>query len=171
MPTGTVVFLPPAALPATEPPAVAYDRRAIAAELMAYGINAYIVPDAPATDPDLDFKTATAHWIAHNAMTLTAAQPERPVLLVAQGVAGSLLRALGFSQKASRRPVSGYIVIDGDIPKAGGGDWPDAPVTYVATAEGQTIPAIADNAHQAELRGWTVEKTDAAAAIRTLLTD
>ena len=138
---------------------------------MAYGIKVYIVPDAPPTDPDLDLKTATAHWIAHNAMTLTAAQPERPVLLVAQGSAGSLLRALGFSQKASRRPVSGYIVVDGDIPKAGGGDWPDAPVTYIATAAGQAIPAIADNAHQAELRGWTVEKTDAATVIRTLLTD
>lgn len=138
---------------------------------MAYGLNVYIVPEAPPADPDLDLKTATAHWIAHNAMTLTAAQPERPVLLVANGPAGSLLRALGFSQKASRRPVSGYIVVDGDLPKAGSADWPDAPVTYVVTDEGRKSSTIEDNAHQAALRGWTVEKTDAASAIRTALGD
>jgi hypothetical protein len=64
-----------------------------------------------------------------------------------------MLPALGFSQKASRRPVAGYVLIDDQLPKAGtagGADWPDAPVTYVATG-----PDYADTAHQAELRGWT----------------
>jgi hypothetical protein len=94
-------------------------------------------------------------------MELTAAQPQKPVLLVAFGAAGLLLAALGFAQKASRRPVAGYVVVDGSIPKAGSGDWPDAPVTYISTGQ------LADNEHvrQAELRGWSIEKSDDVAAI------
>lgn len=162
MTIGTVVLLPPAHLPG------AWDevwptRRELAAELMAYGVNVYVVPEAPPIDRDLDVRTATAHWVAHNAMTLTADQPERPVLLVASGAAGALMPALGFSQKASRRPVAGYVVIDGVLPKAGAGDWPDAPVTYIATATNSEVAARAqaarDTLHQAELRGWTIEAT------------
>lgn len=162
MPIGTVVLLPPAQLPG------AWDevwpgRRELAAELMAYGVNVYVVPEAPAVDEDLDVRTATAHWVAHNAMTLTADQPERPVLLVAFGAAGALMPALGFSQKASRRPVSGYVVIDGVLPKAGAGDWPDAPITYIATSTDSEVTATAqaarDTLHQADLRGWTTEAT------------
>ena len=45
-------------------------------------------------------------------------------MLVAFGAAGQLLAALGFSQKASRRPVASYVVVDGSIPKPGAADWP-----------------------------------------------
>lgn len=168
---GTVVLLPNAALPgdAADAPSSnpAGKRREIAADLMAHGINVYVVPDAPKSDGD-DLRTATAHWIAHNAITLTAAQPEKPIMLVAFGTAGQLLAALGFSQKASRRPVASYVVVDGPIPKPGAADWPDAPVTYVGTDTAETP----GEARQAELRGWTVEKSsDIAATLRTILRD
>ena len=171
MTIGTVVLLPKAQLPddsaggtASDPAA---ERREIAADLMAHGVNVYVVPDAPAAD-GLDLRTATAHWVAHNAMTLTAAQPEKPLMLVAFGGAGQLLAALGFSQKASRRPVASYVVVDGTIPKAGSADWPDAPVSYISSS---TEPP-AGAAREAELRGWTVEQSpDVAATLRTILTD
>ena len=149
MPIGTVVLLPSVDLPERRRD-VWTTRRELAAELMAYGVGVLVIPDVPETDPS-DVRMATAHWVAHSAMTLTAAQPQRPVLLVASGAAGSLLPALGFSQKASRRPVAGYVVIDGDLPKAGAADWPDAPVTYIAAS------AADQNLRTAELRGWTVE--------------
>lgn len=142
-------------------------RRELAAELLAYGVTVFVVPDATSIDEPLDQRSATAHWVAHNAITLTAAQPEKPVLLVAQGAAGALMPAVGFSQKASRRPVSGYVVIDGALPKPGAADWPDAPVTYVQTT---SDGATKDAAHQAQLRGWTVEKTqNAADVIRAII--
>ncbi len=171
MTIGTVVLLPNAQLPgdAADAPSSnpAAQRREIAADLMAHGVNVYVVPDAPDSDED-DFRTAIAHWVAHNAITLTAAQPEKPIMLVAFGAAGQLLAALGFSQKASRRPVASYVVIDGPIPKPGVTDWPDAPVTYVRTDAADTP----GDARQAELRGWTVEhSSDIAATLRTILRD
>ncbi len=164
MSIGTVVLLPRAHLPGDAADVVegdpAAERREIQADLLAHRINVYVVPDTPYVE-DEDLRHATAHWVAHIAMTLTAAQPEKPILLVAFGAAGRLLAALGFSQKASRRPVAGYVVVDGSIPKAGAGDWPDAPVTYISTGK----LSEAENFRQAELRGWTVEKTDNVAAI------
>ncbi len=170
---GTVVLLPPAQLPG------AWDeawptRRELAAELMAYGVNVYVVPQAPPVDQGLDLRTATAHWVAHNAMALTADQPERPILLVAFGAAGALMQALGFSQKASRRPVAGYVVVDGALPKAGAGDWPDAPITYISTSTADDLAATAqaarDTLHQAELRGWTTAATtDPGIVIRNMV--
>jgi hypothetical protein len=147
-------------------PARADDRRELAAELMAYGINVYLVPDAPDPGEDLDARTATAHWVAHNAITLTAEQPTKPILLVASGAAGAMMPAVGFSQKASRRPVSGYVVIDGVLPKPGAADWPDAPVTYVRTTSDSGAIAAA---REAALRGWTVETVSSpATAIREI---
>lgn len=163
---GTVVLLPPAELPGQALPRWS-NRRELAAELMAYGVKVLLLPEAPPVEEGIDLRTATAHWVAHNAMTLTAAHPEKPVLLVASGTAGSLLPALGFSQKASRRPVAGYVVVDGVLPKAGAADWPDAPVTYIETGAGGD--STREAAREAELRGWTVEKDpDTAAVIRAL---
>lgn len=171
MTIGTVVLLPNAQLPGDAADAPASDpageRREIAADLMAHGVNVYVVPNPPESDAT-DLPTATAHWVAHNAMTLTAAQPQKPIMLVAFGAAGQLLAALGFSQKASRRPVASYVVVDGSIPKPGSADWPDAPVSYLCTGQ------VTDGGHarQAELRGWTVERsTDVAASLRAILRD
>lgn len=168
---GTVVLLPPAELPAT-PFKPWKDQRSIAGGLVGYGVNTYVVPPPEPADPELDLKTATAHWVAHIALNLTQAQPVKPILLVAHGAAGQLLPAIGFAQKASRRPVAGYVVVDGQLPKVGAADWPDAPVTFIRTAvtsdgdgaqpsidgtlpiAGDTVPQ--DPARVAELRGWTV---------------
>jgi len=136
---------------------------------MAYGINVYLVPDAPEPGETLDARTSMAHWVAHNAVTLTAEQPTKPILLVAFGAAGAMMPAVGFSQKASRRPVSGYVVIDGALPKPGAADWPDAPVTYVrTTSDAGALTA----AREAVLRGWTVETVSSpATAIREITSE
>ncbi|NQU36014.1 MAG: hypothetical protein HQ526_00275 [Actinobacteria bacterium] len=168
MSSGTVVLLPPA-VPSEDDgfdAPLVDNRRELAAELMAYGINVYLVPQAPEPGETLDARTATAHWVAHNAVTLTAERPNKPILLVATGSAGAMMPAVGFSQKASRRPVSGYVVIDGVLPKAGAADWPDAPVTYVRTT---ADPAAMAAAREAGLRGWTVETVSSpATAIREI---
>lgn len=171
MTIGTVVLLPAAHLPANpefdEIAPTTFDRRIVAADLLAHGVNVLVMPDAPIVEAD-DYRTATAQWVAHNAITLTAAQPAKPLMLVAAGNAGQLLAALGFSQKASRRPVASYVVVDGSIPKPGATDWPDAPVTYLIHGSDPSN----EHARQAELRGWTVEKSeDVAASIRTILAD
>jgi len=157
---GTVVLLPPAQL-GPDRSAGWPGRREIQAELLAYGINTLVIPEAPEPDEELDLRGATANWVAHNAIALSDAQPPKPVLLVASGAAGSLLPALGFSQRASRRPVAGYVVVDGELPKAGAADWPDAPVTYITSANGGGDGDAA--AREAELRGWTVVNNNEAA--------
>ncbi len=158
MTVGTVVLLPPAELP--DHPDDTWPRRLeLAAQLMAYGVPVLVLPMTD-SEPGLDLRTATAHWIAHNAIAMTDAQPEKPLLLVASGSAGTLLPALGFSQKASRRPVAGYVVVDGVLPKAGAADWPDAPVTYIATTGIADDSDAASIVRQAQLRGWSVA-TDA----------
>lgn len=165
---GTVVLLPPAQLPGSSDggwPA----RRELAAELMAYGIKVLVVADAPDSSDVADARMATANWVAHNAITLGIEQPEKPVLLVASGAAGSMLPAIGFAQKASRRPVAGYVIIDGMLPKAGAADWPDAPVTYVSTSAAAEPQGLL---HQAELRGWTVESdADPAQILRAITSE
>lgn len=178
---GTVVLLPAAELPAT-PFEPWKDQRSIAGGLVGYGVNTYVVPPPEPADPGLDLKTATAHWVAHIALNLTQAQPTKPILLVAHGAAGQLLPAIGFAQKASRRPVAGYVVIDGQLPKVGAADWPDAPVTFIRTPADSdtksvtagTLPVAGeaepqDPARVAELRGWTVySNTDPVEVLREL---
>lgn len=75
-------------------------------------------------------------------------------MLVVYGGAGRMLAAIGFSQRASRRRVLGYVFVDAELPKAGVADWPDAPVTYIGARE----------AVVAGLRGWDVLPGDDVAA-------
>ncbi len=177
---GTIVLLPAAELPLTDEIGgasrssniadeirLANLRRELAAELLTYGVSVLLIPAAEPTGDGLDYKTATAHWIAHNAASITAALPEQPILLVALGPSGALLPALGFSSRASRRRVAGYVVIDGDLPKMGTPDWPDAPVTVVTTTAASA--ATVAEAATAKLRGWTVEPdADPGAVLRAL---
>ena len=82
------------------------------------------------------------------------------MLLVLGGESGAMAAAMGFSQKAARRAVSGYVLVDAVVPPAESraGDWPDAPVHYVASPAADPLEA-----NQARLRGWTVhEVADAA---------
>lgn len=112
-------------------------------------------PHVPDAAPEDDERTATAHWVAHLAIGLATGGAVAPVLLVLAGSAGALAPALGFSQKASRRAVSGYVLVDAALPplESRGGDWPDAPVVYVASPDAD--PA---QVKQARLRGWVVRE-------------
>lgn len=115
-----------------------------AAELAAYGYQVQILPGLPddaAGDLDL-----AGMYVAHCALSLAADQSRPPVLLAAYGDAGRMVAALGFAQRAARRKVVGYALIEADLPKAGVQDWPDAPVTYIGSRESA----------MAGLRGWDV---------------
>lgn len=121
-----------------------------------------LAPFVPEGSPDDDARTANAHWVAHLAIGLATGGAVAPVLLVVVGEAGALVPALGFSQKASRRAVCGYVLIDAAVPpiESRGGDWPDAPVHFVASPAADPLEA-----NQARLRGWdVVEVPDAAPA-------
>lgn len=136
-------------------PGEQWARRETAAELAAYNYPVAIVGDLPATSITGELDLAGA-WVAHCALEL-AQGSRQPELLVAYGGAGRMLAALGFSQRASRRRVVGYVLVDGELPRAGVPDWPDAPVTYIGTRE----------SHLAELRGWDLlPGEDLAADIR-----
>jgi hypothetical protein len=110
-------------------------------------------PYVPEAAPEDDERTRTAHWVAHLAIGLATGGAAAPVLLVLGGSAGALAPALGFSQKASRRAVSGYVLVDAAVPPAEsrGGDWPDAPVVFVASPAADPLET-----NQARLRGWQV---------------
>ncbi len=148
----TIALLPP--LPGEQ-----WSWREVAAELAAYNYRVRIVPDLPAeATPEGGLDLAGA-WVAHCALELATEVGRPPALLVAQGEAGRMLTALGFAQKASRRRVVGYVLVDGDLPKPGVQDWPDAPVTYIGGRE----------AHAAELRGWDLlDGGDLAADLRAV---
>ncbi len=151
MTTATVALCPP--LPGTED---VYDGPGVAAALLqaadAHGLRV-LAPGTPEVQHGDDARTRQAHWVAHLAVALATGGAVAPVLLVTSGRAGALAPALGFSQKASRRAVSGYVLIDAAVPPAEsrGGDWPDAPVHYVASPAADPLEV-----NLARLRGWVV---------------
>lgn len=119
-----------------------------AAELAAYGYGVRIIAACP-DDAGGDLDLAGA-YVAHCALQLAQDTDRQPVLLVAYGGAGRMVAALGFAQKASRRRVLGYALVEAELPKQGVQDWPDAPVTYIGDRE----------ATLAHLRGWEVLPAD-----------
>lgn len=156
MSTSSIVLCPP--LPGV---ASAYDAADVADALLddprCAGITA-LSPYVPEGENDDDPRTLRAHWVAHLSIALATGGAVAPVLLVLGGTSGALAPALGFSQKASRRAVSGYVLVDASTPAAdsGGDDWPDAPVVYVASPAADPLEV-----NQARLRGWTVREVDA----------
>lgn len=72
------------------------------------------------------------------------------VTIAGHGLMGRLVPRLAFARRAARQPVAGYLLIDCDLPAAAG-DWPDAPVTFMATA-----PDFATHLKVASSRGWRV---------------
>lgn len=100
-------------------------------------------------------------WVARTALAITAAVTQGhitpPLLLVMSGALARHAPALGFAQRAARRAVRGYVLIDPHLPRAGQvSDWPDAPVVVVLT------DAEDPRARDARLRGWEVLTGDAA---------
>lgn len=132
-----VALLPPV-------PGEAWSWRESAAELAAYGYQVRVVPSiAEQADGELDL---AGMYVAHCALDLARTAGRPPTLLAAFGGAGRMVAAVGFAQRAARRRVVGYALIEADLPKPGVQDWPDAPVTYIGARE----------AVLAGLRGWEV---------------
>jgi hypothetical protein len=151
--TATVVLCPP--VPRTSP---TFDAAALADALLDHaqpGALRVLSPFVPDAEPGDDARTINAHWVAHLAIALATSGTVAPILLVVGGAGGGLAAALGFSQKASRRAVSGYVLVDADVPAADSpsGDWPDAPVHYVASPLADPL-----NVNLARLRGWAVHE-------------
>ena len=57
-----------------------------------------------------------ARYVAAAAAQIAAADPTSPLVLVAHSGAGYLLPQLGFTQRAARRAVGGYVFLDAGIP-------------------------------------------------------
>jgi hypothetical protein len=151
--TATIVVCPP--LPGADSELdAAQVVDAVLDDPRASGIAA-LSPYVPAGEPRDDARTLRAHWVGHLSIALSTGSVTAPVLLVLTGASGAVAPALGFSQKASRRAVSGYVLIDATTPAldSGGDDWPDAPVTYVASPAADPLEV-----NQARLRGWTVRE-------------
>ena len=71
-----------------------------------------------------------------------------------RGDLAALAPAVAFARRASKLPLAGYLLIDGDFPRVGELDWPDAPVAYMATT-----PAHEVHARAAATGGWQVNSS------------
>ena len=114
--------------------------------------------------------TQDENWVPHTAIAITTALRERrtapspPLLLVCSGQYACFAPHLGFAQRAARRSVAGYVLINPELPPPGAvSDWPDAPVHVVITPDAPV--AILDIERAAHLRGWTVHSADVATAL------
>ena len=92
--------------------------RELAAELVAYRYRVHLVP-AMTGEPISGGLDLAGAWVAHCALELAGDPGRPPVLLVARGEAGRMLAALGFAQRASRRRVVGYVLVDAELPNPG----------------------------------------------------
>jgi hypothetical protein len=124
--------------------------------------------DPASAEPGID-RMAIAAWVADQAVAITAAGLDRPLILVAAGPATVGLPALGFSQRASRRTVVTYVMVDGPLPQVGPatGDWPDAPVLCLRHAGSPELDEAV--AAGARLRGWPVRREDPVSALVALV--
>ena len=78
---------------------------------------------------------------------IAALAPAPPLLIVADGARALLLPAVALAQRSAHRRVSGYLLIDPELPAVTDG-WPDAPVTIAASDPEGWLGV------QARLRGW-----------------
>lgn len=109
------------------------------------------IPGSVSLEPLADDDT----WVARTALAITEACQQRiatpPLLLVFTGPHARHAPHIGFAQRAARRAVRGYVLIDPEFPAPGAvTDWPDAPVTVVL--DDPQDPRARD----ATLRGWEV---------------
>ena len=76
---------------------------------------------------------------------ITRLAPAPPLLIVAVGSLATLVPSIALAQRAARRPVLGYVLIDPEYPPVSE-SWPDARVHVLGT-EGFDV-------RTAQLRGW-----------------
>ena len=161
MPGVTVVLCP-----ALDPGAPDGQRRELAAALAGWGIPVVIPHRQSHGGEDVaDERLAVAAWVADQAIAITAAQVEGPLILVCSGDANRAVPALGYSQRASRRRVVAYVLVDGPLPdpSRAGSDWPEAPVVHVTSPGADGAPAAA-----ARLRGWSTVDADPIAVVSAI---
>lgn len=153
--TATVVLCPP--LPGASAPFDAADVADALLDHPALGGRRVLSPMVPDPEPGDDARTTRAHWVAHLAVALATSGAAAPRMLVMAGSSGTMAAAIGFSQRASRRGVSRYVLIDAALPAADdrSGDWPDAPVHVVVSPAADPLEV-----NQARLRGWDVVEVD-----------
>lgn len=84
------------------------------AALRALGVDVTVVR----VDVDADPPYAST-YVASAAQQLAAAGGGRPVVLVGHSGAGPLLPQIGWSQRAARRSVAGYVFLDAGLPRPG----------------------------------------------------
>jgi hypothetical protein len=116
-------------------------------------------PPFPCDLPTLDLSAEDyddPDWIARVAIAIGQAGGElaEPVLLVLAGRHAALAPGLGFAQRAARRAIAGYVLVDPVLPSAATHDWPDAPVTVIITSKADDD--VRSAALAARLRGWDV---------------
>ena len=134
----------------------------------ATNIASIVLPELPADLHD--------DWVPRTAVALTTALREHdadhaaPLVLVCTGAFAAFAPHLGFAQRAARRSVAGYVLINPALPALGTvSDWPDAPVHVVITPDAPA--SVLDVERAAHLRGWTIHTTDAATAVNTIVTN
>ena len=152
--------------PLLDPSASDGPRRELAGVLAGWGIPVVIPHIQPSQGAQaVDARMGIASWVADQAIAITAAQVDGPLILVSSGDANRAVPALGFSQRASRRNVVAYVLVDGPLPDPSrvGTDWPDAPVVHVTSPGAAEGPAAA-----ARLRGWSTIEGDPIAAVTDL---
>ena len=152
--------------PALDPGEPDGRRRELAGLLAGWGIPVVVPHRQPQDGAEAaDERLGIASWVADQAVAITSAQVEGPLILVSSGAANRALPALGYSQRASRRSVVAYVLIDGPLPdpSRSGADWPDAPVVLVTSPEGDDATAAA-----AALRGWSTVSGDPIAIVTAI---
>ena len=87
--------------------------------------------------------------IARVCAEITRLSPTPPMVIVAEGESALLLPGVALAQRAARRPVLAYVLVDPVLPPVTE-QWPDARVHVVGRA-GFELRA-------AELRGWDVHE-------------
>ena len=123
-------------------------------------------PGRPAGDmqvAEADDRLALAGWVADLAVAITGAGLDRDLVLMASGAGIRGLPALGLAQRAARRAVVGYVLVDGHPPAPStqaAADWPEAPVLYVRSPGADPLGSRA-----ASLRGWRCVHADPVRAI------
>lgn len=88
---------------------------------------------------------------------ITRLEPEPPLLIIATGDLAALVPAVALAQRAARRQVLGYVLIDPVYP-AVSESWPDARVHVLGTTQ--------SDLRTAELRGW---ETGSVTALRDVI--
>lgn len=105
--------------------------------------------------PDPDFEVVVIDGATTDELVIRAAQYllpiVEPITLVGIGKFGPLIPRLAFARRAARQSVQEYLLVDCDLPVVSG-DWPDAPVRYLARSE-----QFATHAKVAAERGWRVD--------------